>query len=331
MRRFLYLLLAAAAAAVSVPPSGAQTAPPRRPAPVTRPVARAERVLVISVDGLRPDLLLRCNTPVMHALFEGGSYTFWAKTVPQSITLPSHTSMLTGVSPRKHGIEWNRDLPLTRPIYPATPTLFALAKKAGYTTAMVAGKSKFETLDVPGTIDYAAVSEHGTSKDADVTEPAVRLIREYRPQVMFVHYPGADNAGHAKGWGSPEQVAAIESIDANLGQLFQALADAKIADKTLVILSADHGGAGLTHGPEDPRSRHIPWIVRGPGIRKGVDLTRYGDLDVRTEDTFAMSCYALGIPLPKGTDGKPVREALETHGEMLHNELATDKVDGHEQ
>src|SRR5688500_12248748 len=101
--------------------------PPLAPAPLgaapapasdapSRAVARARRVLVISVDGLRPDLLLRSDTPNMHRLFRSGCYTFWARTVPQGITLPSHTSMLTGVTPRRHGIEWNRDLPLFRPV-----------------------------------------------------------------------------------------------------------------------------------------------------------------------------------------------------------------------
>src|SRR5688572_30416674 len=115
----------------------------------TRPAPRPRRVLVISVDGLRPDLLLRCDTPNMHRLFRNGCYTFWARTVPQGITLPSHTSMLTGVTPRRHGIEWNRDLPLFRPVYPSFPTLFELAHNAGFTTAIATGKSKFGTIIKP--------------------------------------------------------------------------------------------------------------------------------------------------------------------------------------
>src|SRR5688572_31117328 len=95
-----------------------RAASPRAASPIsasdapTRAPVRPRRVLVISVDGLRPDLLLRSDTPNMHRLFRSGCYTFWARTVPQGITLPSHTSMLTGVTPRRHGIEWNRDLPL---------------------------------------------------------------------------------------------------------------------------------------------------------------------------------------------------------------------------
>src|SRR5687768_11447712 len=138
---FLALVLPLAASPTS-PPTSASDAPTRAP-------VRPRRVLVISVDGLRPDLLLRSDTPNMHRLFRDGCYTFWARTVPQGITLPSHTSMLTGVTPRRHGIEWNRDLPLFRPVYPAHPTLFELAHNAGFTTAIATGKSKFGTIIKP--------------------------------------------------------------------------------------------------------------------------------------------------------------------------------------
>jgi predicted AlkP superfamily pyrophosphatase or phosphodiesterase len=335
MRKLLALLLLAALAGVSAlaeerradqsttaaaqPVASTSTSPANAPTTTTTHPARlTEHLLVISVDGLRPDMLLRCRTPHMHELFETGTYTFWARTTPNSITLPSHVSMLTGVSPRKHGIEWNRDLPLSRPVYPLYPTLFGVAKRAGYTTAMVAGKSKFETLAMPKTLDYLAVSDTKTSKDTDVAGHAAKIIREHRPQVMFVHFPGVDNAGHAKGWGTPDQVQAVEAADKAVGAVLQALNEVGLADETIVILSADHGGAGKNHGPDDPRARHIPWIINGPGIRKGVDLTIYADVEIHTEDTFATSCFLLGIPLGKGIDGHPVLEALADRGELLH-------------
>src|SRR5436190_15297537 len=73
-------------------------------APATKP-----HILIISVDGMRPDLMLRAKTPNIHALFEGGAYSFWARTTPHAITLPSHVSMLTGCIPRHHEVEWNVD------------------------------------------------------------------------------------------------------------------------------------------------------------------------------------------------------------------------------
>lgn len=45
-------------------------------AQTTRPVPQIKHAVVISVDGLRPDLLLRANTPNMHTLFQTGCFSF---------------------------------------------------------------------------------------------------------------------------------------------------------------------------------------------------------------------------------------------------------------
>src|SRR4051812_34830001 len=68
-----------------------------RPAQQAKP--SVEHVVIVSVDGLRPDMMLRTNTPVMKSMMRNGCYTMWARTTEVSITLPSHVSMLTGVVP----------------------------------------------------------------------------------------------------------------------------------------------------------------------------------------------------------------------------------------
>jgi arylsulfatase A-like enzyme len=279
--------------------------------PSSRPVEAIDHVVIISIDGCRPDILLRNNTPNIHALLPQSAFTFWARTTPNSITLPSHVSMLTGVNPRKHGIEWNRDLPLYQPVYPNFPTVFYYAKRYGYTTGMAAGKSKFEALTVAGTLDHESVPKKATGADTDVTEAASEIIKDHKPNLMFVHLPGNDNAGHKYGWGSKEQDKAIENADQAVGQVLKAVKEAGLAEHTVFIITADHGGSGKTHGPDDYRSRHIPWICYGPGVRKALDLTTDGDLEVRTEDTFATACWLLGIPLDlKRIDGRPVKAAF---------------------
>ena len=271
-----------------------------------KPVAAVRHAIIISADGLRPDVLLRARTPNVRGLIESGTFTMWARTVPQSITLPSHTSMLTGVTPERHRVLWNSDIP--EPVYPKVPTIFEVAKAAGLTTAMVTGKSKFDSLARPGSIDWEKVK---SATDEEVGSRAAEVLREHKPNLLVVHFPGADAAGHGKGWGTPEQIAAIEAIDRSIGVLLGALEGAKLGDSTVIILSADHGGAGRGHGPNDPRSRHIPWIAVGPGIRKGYDLTRDATLTVNTEDTFATACWFLGLPTPGRIDGKRIEQVLE--------------------
>jgi arylsulfatase A-like enzyme len=280
-------------------------------AQTTRPIPQVDRVMIISIDGLRPDVLLRGNTPNLHKLYEGGSFTFWAQTVPMAITLPSHVSMLTGVSVEKHHIDFNDERATTRPIYPNATTIFEAAKKAGYSTALVAGKSKFITLNKPGTIDWFSAPEDPATTDADVADAAGAILRLHKPQVLFVHFPGTDTAGHAYGWASPQQFTALEQIDQSIGMLMHALDTSGLVDSTVVIISADHGGSGKQHGANDLRSLHIPWIANGPGIRKNFDLTALRERTIHTEDTFATACFLLGIPLPPGTDGRPVVQIVQ--------------------
>ena len=300
-----------------------------------RPIPAVEHVVVIAIDGLRPDRLLLADTPTLHQLIKSGAYTMWARTTALAVTLPSFTSMMTGVNPRKHGVDWDADLPFAAPIYSKTPTIFELATRAGYVTAMAAGKSKFSVLDKPGALTHAfypkvekavvvaALNQPATSPAAlafaaqeKVADPVVaaagaKMIEDFRPNFIFIHLPQVDTVGHAKGWGSAEQLEQIAQADGQVALILAALDHAGIRESTVVLISADHGGAGLTHGPEDPRSRTIPWIVSGPGVRKNFDLTQIAMLDVRTEDTCATGCWLLGLALPANFDGTPVRQAFE--------------------
>jgi predicted AlkP superfamily pyrophosphatase or phosphodiesterase len=327
------VLLALSAAAQETPATvpATQAAPARRiqlspnirpaAAPIARPVEAVKHAIVVSIDGLRPDLMLEADTPNLHSLMQRGCYSMWARTTPNSITLPSHVSMMTGVNPRRHDVEWNRDFDTVEPLYPRVPTLFEAAKRHGFTTAVAAGKLKFDMFDRPGVLDWRFIPAKAKCETAEVIGPACDIIREHKPDVMLVHFPSVDNVGHAIGWATPQQMQAIADADVAVGKLLDAMSDAQMTDSTLLIITADHGGAGQNHGPDDPRSRHIPWIAVGPGIRHHVDLTIYAKLTINTEDTFATVCWMMGIPptLPD-LDGVPVKLILEQKPtELLRN------------
>jgi len=316
----LWVVLACCLFAASCdPPAGEKQQPPTQQQHPSQPRpggAVARRVLIVSIDGLRPDVLLRAKAPNARGLMNSGSYTLWARTVPECYTLPAHVTMLTGVSPQKHGVEWNDHI---EEAYPLVPTLFQLAKRAGLTTAMTTGKTKFIALAEPGTLDWSYLPRDEPIADSFVADRAAEIVRGHRPHVLFVHLPGVDNAGHASGWGSPEQLAAVEAADGAMGTVLAALREAGLADSTLVILTSDHGGAGREHGPDDPRSRHVPWVVSGPGAAKDLDLTRFPSLVVDVADTFATACDFLGIQVPATTEGKAVRQVWGNVAELLHD------------
>jgi arylsulfatase A-like enzyme len=305
------------------------------------PLSTAKHVVIMSVDGCRPDVLLRAQMqilakgekPAVMQLMKEGSFSMWAQTIPASVTLPSHTSMLTGVEMEVHGINWNKEEKEGEPVvYPAVPTLFELAKQKGLTTAIFASKTKFFGLAKPGTIDWGFINkdEETWASDAEMAATAAYVIRAHKPNVTFVHFAEVDWIGHGRikdwdgevrtdskrGWGSQMQVDRIEMEDHNIGVVVQALKDAGIYDDTLIIISADHGGAGYWHGANDPRARHIPWICVGPKVRANYDLNRARispsqRLTVKTTDTFATACYFLQIPIPENVTGRPVVEMIK--------------------
>jgi predicted AlkP superfamily pyrophosphatase or phosphodiesterase len=274
----------------------------------------AHHAMIVSIDGCRPDVLLRANHPNIQKLMDTGCFTFWARTTAMSITLPSHTSMLTGVTPEVHGITWNNDVP---GIYPNVPTIFEIAKANGLSTALIAGKAKFKTLARPGSVDWAFIQDN--ISDFDIAGNAASIIREHKPNVTFVHLAITDFAGHGfidnqrhedEGWGSPTQILAVEWADTAVGVLVDALKNAGIYRDTIIIITADHGGQAYSHGPNDPRSRHIPWICVGPRVRHNFDLTRSSGLTVHTEDTFATASYFLGLPISSTIDGRPIKQII---------------------
>jgi predicted AlkP superfamily pyrophosphatase or phosphodiesterase len=281
-------------------------------------LARAQsRVLIVSIDGLRPDVALRADMPNLRSLMHSGAYTFWAATTPAAITLPSHASMVTGVTIEKHGISGNDDkAAATEKLL--VPTVFDLAKAAGISSGMSSGKSKF-SLFAPR-IDYPWYPGHGEKfseasgtsvvHDNITADHAVEIIHDHAPRLMFLHFGWNDAIGHSVGWGSIAQEKGLSDTDKQLGRVLDALRDAKVYDQTTIILTADHGGAGRSHGPNDDYSHYIPWIIEGPGVRKDYDLSQIRTLHVQTYDTFATACWVLKLTPAADIDGTVVKQAF---------------------
>jgi predicted AlkP superfamily pyrophosphatase or phosphodiesterase len=259
-------------------------------------------VVIISIDGLRPDAIEQADTPTLDALRAQGAYSPVAKTVLPSVTLVSHASMLGGMRPAKHGIYWNSNDPDLGKI--KGPTLFSMAHAAGLSTAMVVGKSKLEHLVLSDSVDnyiYAGFT------DRQVAGEAVRLIQTGMPTLLFIHLPDVDTAGHALGWLSPAQLLALNMTDSVIGEIIAALEAQGVLDQTLLIITADHGGSGRKHGSDSPEDMTIPWLAVGPGVATGITLQS----EIVTYDTAATALYALGLSLPDQWDGQPVLEIFE--------------------
>lgn len=264
---------------------------------VTPADAEARRVIIVSLDGARPDGILQAETPTITRLWKQGAYTFRAQTVFPSVTLPAHASMLTGLSPNRHWVRHNHWKPGEPTV--AVETVFSLAKVHGLKTAMVVTKEKFGLLARPGSLDHFEVVQAPAPEVAHRTR--AYLIPE-RPHLLFLHLADADLTGHRYGWMSPEYLQVLKTIDQGIAVLVRALEETGLLRETLLILTADHGGHGYTHGTTMPEDMTIPWIAVGPGVRAGYEISD----QVTIYDTAATVLHFLGIPIPANWNGRPL-------------------------
>ena len=268
--------------------------------PTVTLIPRPSRVLILSIDGFRPDAIELTPMRNLQALLQEAAYSLGAQTILPSSTLPSHTSMLTGLCPDKHGVDWNDYLPDKG--YAHGTDIFDLAHAAGLRTVMVVGKEKLRQVTEPESTDKF---EFINDRDAIIAARVVELI----PQgfdLMFVHFPTPDWMGHEYGWLSPEQLSVLFRADEALQTILTALDLAGMRDDTLIIITADHGGHYTSHGTNRTEDVTIPWIIAGPGVWHQVLST-----NINTTDTAATVAWALGLPLQPDWDGLPVLEAFD--------------------
>jgi predicted AlkP superfamily pyrophosphatase or phosphodiesterase len=264
-------------------------------------------VLLVSIDGLRPDAIAAFDAPTLRRLIREGSYTLAARTISPSKTLPSHTSMLTGETPDRHGVFWNT-LAGAKADQVALPTVFGAARERGYTTAAFFSKSKFHALQKPGTLDFSQAPRgwFGRWSGARTMKDVEAYLSGAKPNLLFVHLADPDRAGHSDGWMSAAYGRAVTRTDGEVASLLSAADRAFGAGQYSVIVTADHGGHDRDHGSDDPRDMTIPWIAWGRGVRAG-ELT---GLAVRTIDTASTVLWLLGVSEPGDWQGTPVESAF---------------------
>ena len=262
----------------------------------------AKYVIVITIDGLRPDAISKSNAPNIKSLIKEGSYSLQAQTVIPSRTLPAHTSLVTGLNPQRHGMILNRWMPSMG--YVSTETIFSIAKKHGLKTAMFVGKDKLEYLAKPGSVDHFESTGESPRSIEEISLRFSSYVKAEKPELVFVHFPEPDLTGHKAGWMSKEYIKAFEDVDKAIGEILVSLREAVIYDDTFIVITADHGGHGKNHGSTNLYDMTIPWIAFGKGVMKGHKIRE----KVYIYDTAPTILFALGIKTPLQWDGQPVKE-----------------------
>ena len=254
------------------------------PALPANPAAR--HTIVISIDGLMPASYTEPDAhglkiPTLRRLAATGAFSPGVRVVMPAVTYPSHTSMVTGVSPARHGIvsntvfdpEGKRDgewFWYTAEI--RVPTLWSVAHEHGLRTALVGwpvtlgaradaltpefwrgrgidGARLLEAVSTPGLWEAVARRFPGFDaafsvpppKDEAFTDIAVDVIERERPNLLLLHLSTVDHWQHEKGPWSAEAIAAIEAADEQVARVMEAARHAGIWEQTLLLVVSDHG------------------------------------------------------------------------------------------
>ena len=256
-----------------------------RPAP-TQELANP-LLVVISVDGLRPDYVTAAEAhgtkiPILRRFLREGVFAEGVTGVIPTVTYPSHTTLMTGVWPAKHGILGNATFDPMQKNYQGwywyaedihVPTLWDAAASAGRTTASIqwpvtvgakitwdipevwrAGTPEdaklIRVLTTPGLLDEAKkdIGEYrggiDTSGDGDEVrgEYAVWILQHKKPGLLTLHLTSMDHTEHETGVFSVESVAILERLDKVIGKVWEA-AEKTAPKRTYFAVVSDHGFA----------------------------------------------------------------------------------------
>lgn len=287
-----------------------------------------EHVVLISIDTCRADHLgcygySRKTSPNIDALAEGG-VLFNHAVAPVPVTLPSHATMLTGTSPLYHKVRDNSSYRLSE----SNITLAEILKENGFATGAAIGSfvldSQFGLAQGFDTYDdqFLEGRQEGfffNERDGkEVTKVANKWLETHRNEksFLFVHYydPHRPFIKHKDfaftlipflGFSKERYDSEIAYVDYYIGTIIQKLKDLGLYDKTLLIVTGDHGEGlnehfEMTHGYFVYHDTlHVPLVIKVPGGPAGRKINEA----VGLVDIVPTICGLLGIESPSQVQG----------------------------
>ena len=245
-------------------------------------VCMDNKVILVLVDGMRPDAIAQCGNPYADKFVKDSTYCLTARTVMPSVTLPCHMSLFHSVDPERHGVVTNTYTPQVRPVEGLFERLDAADKKCAffYTWEELRDLSRPDHLDC-----LMLVNQHKrTGTDAEITRRAVEYINAELPDFMFLYLGETDEVGgHSKGWMSETYMGCV----ANAFECVKKLRESIPAEYNIILL-ADHGGHDRCHGTEAAEDMTIPIIMNGPAFEPGKVLDKASIKDVAPTITKLM-------------------------------------------
>lgn len=233
-----------------------------------------EKVILISVDGMRPDGFLACGNPFIEEMMKNSWYSLDATNVFPTVTLPCHMSMFHSVPPERHGITTNIYLPMARPL----PGLFEQLNAAKSVNAMYYGWAPLQDIHRPASVKYAELIQAYTeeSSDTSLTDSALARIEKSKPDFVFLYMVETDEkGGHDNGWMTEAYLQRVSIAIDNVKRVLEAC-----GEEYTVIVTSDHGGHDRSHGTTMPEDSTIPMFFFGKMFPRGERFSGGSILDI---------------------------------------------------
>jgi predicted AlkP superfamily pyrophosphatase or phosphodiesterase len=214
-------------------------------------------VIVVSLDGTRPDDVVAAPMPTLASLAARGALAERLTPVFPTNTFPNHVSLVTGVSPALHGIVNNVFLDAERglfrysndPSWLQAEPLWSIAERHG----VPAASYHWIGSEGPWRNGHGPRHWRAFSSDTPEVEKVEQILRwldleeaDERPRLVTSWFRGADRAAHRFGPGSREVHRALRKQDRALARLVTGLEERGAFDSTIVLVVSDHGMAGVS-------------------------------------------------------------------------------------
>ncbi|MEW6159790.1 MAG: alkaline phosphatase [Verrucomicrobiota bacterium] len=276
-------------------------------------MAGVGHVVVVGCDGMSPDGVLKANTPTLRQLMKSGAFSMRARAVMPTVSSPNWASMIMGAGPEQHGVTSNDWQTNKFEIAPTVvgpggmfPTIFSLIRQQRPRAhqAVFHDWGDFGRLFERSMVNFIEDSDGPTN----AVRHAIEHLQTHQPLFTFIHLDHVDHAGHDKGHGTPEYYASVEVADQLIGEVIEGLRKAGMWRRTILLITSDHGGKGKGHGGISMAEVEIPWIIHGPGVAAGRELST----PINTYDTAATIAWVLGLRTPECWIARPVLSAFRT-------------------
>lgn len=230
------------------------------------------KLLCVIVGGLRANLMACAHVHCLDRLAAEGAVV--RRLAPSSpLALPTLVSLCTSTPPEEHGVLANSG---EARVPPQAVSLFSLLRYRQQSVSAFYADDRLRTIFPSGCLQTGILlnSQGLRNLDRQLAELAGRHLQQEQPDCCFLQLQGVEIAGVHFGPRSEPCIESLEQADRSLGLILEHLALVGLEQEYVVMVLGVPGGSGAIPAGSEAEAAMLPLILRGPGIGRGIEVTR---------------------------------------------------------